>query len=416
MTRINLKPLIIWSIAGPIGGVSAVFAVGSSQYNNNPHLVAKLPFANGFAFERLADQATMNAAVQNPDVSKVQLGSDAKRNALLAFDKEPTAFDAIRAMAIIKQNEQDINAARKLMRNLATLTKRDAFANYWLIYDYGRQGDLDKVLRYYDMTMRASDGSIEVLMPAMIRALGNKNSIGPFASILQDRPPWEGRFWVMASHSEEALDNALDLKLKLLNDGIEYPLSIDLELLNQLVQYQKYEGASRLYLALDKRRSKATQRLVNDHHFSNLSTLPPFDWELFGTGEYGAFISESSQSMSISATADAGGIVARQLVMLTPRSYRLIVKTDYKKNDGPAPISLRVYCAKYGEQGRRDPVFSSSTKKIGGTFLVPSASCRYHWLEIVALPINDIEGYDITISKIDLQIVKETPPKVPTTT
>jgi len=352
----------------------------------------------------------MKSAMQISDVSKIRLGSNARRNALLAFNLEPTAFDSIRAMAIIKQNEKAPIAARNLMRSLAVLTKRDPLANYWLIYDYGQLGDIGKVLSYYDMTMRASVGSAEVLMPVMVRALESESSIVPFSSILERRPPWEGRFWTMASRSGEALDNALNLRMKLLDNGISYPLAVDLELVNQLVQYQKYVAASSLYLALNKKKAAATNRIVNDPDFAKPPTLPPFDWALFGTGEYGAFISPSSQSMSISATANAGGIVAQQLINLPPSTYLLTVETDYDQSDGPLPISVRVFCAKYGERGRNNPIFRSGNQKIGGIFKMNSSVCRFYWLEVLALPTDDIDGYDVTVSKIDVQRIKPSKP------
>lgn len=386
---------LIWFAGLLAAGFSGMAAFASVSSTRIPLAAVDTVPENGRAYAEAAD-AELKLAIKNnrgilPDIIPLQSVDFARR----AFALEPLAVQAPRIIALAEQAEGKTDQARKVMRLIPALSKREAAANVWLSNDYAKQGDDAAAFAYFDRTLRVSEGSAPLLIPPLVQGLEREDLRGSLAGLLRVGPPWEDDFWLEAVRRPEIAEPAMRLRMALgRKEGSA--LAVDRRLIANLVANREFAGALEYYRFLTGR--KGAQDLT--FPFERAPSFPPLDWELLTDGEFSASIEPRAGKMLISAGPATRGLVARRMLALGPGSYRANVKyTASPADDVPLTLGLRCAEAK-GEAIRSEPFAPGSDK---AQVLTLQGDCRYYLLEIDYRNDASIENADIAVDAILLR-------------
>ncbi|MEP1947645.1 MAG: hypothetical protein ABJJ20_12550, partial [Lentilitoribacter sp.] len=378
MLKFSVRSVAIIAIALFLALMSGAHVLSNIAVNES---LASIPPANGLKLAEVSEHNFRQALIKNGGEIPEKIDAKILDLAQNAVAQEPLSHIGLRLLALGKESDGDIDSARKLMRIVAGLTKRDQVSNYWLIRDYGALRDTQNLLKYYDYSLRTSRETALQLLPAMVNGLANDEFIEPMADLLLTRPPWSEQFWSQMLTAKPSLPNAVKLR-KRLQDGNEKPSqSVDRQLVSQLVNYGLYAEALELYRSLAPNRESGS-KIVNQD-FDRVSMLPPVDWDLLSDGKFFADIDTGSKQLVVSISPGGSGTVARQLLHLDSHSYDLTVETKGLTSNSIG-MDLEFRCADAGGNIRKSEAIGRITLSEGLKIyrVPPRSNCNYVWLNV----------------------------------
>lgn len=389
-----LRNGIIWLAALFLAGLSALLALGTITKNKAPEISLSLTPLNGFAAETFAANKIKTRLAETkgkfPDTPSASTIAFAQR----AFAAEALVPDAIAILAM----SQSGAARGELMKSAYRLSRRQELTNAWLINDSGAREDIPTLLSIYDTSLRTGGSSQKVLIAAMAGALSNDAFVDPFASMLSKNPPWAVSFWNQVTTKPNSLLNAVRLRQLLYKSDENSDLYRDAGLVRALVNAQQFEAATRLHTLLSNAGNR--QQLIHNPDFVGTSALPPVDWELMSTGEYGAAMSDGYLQMS--AVANSGGLLARQLLELP--SGLLVLKANLPEAvPNNARITVALECAENTGKKSLPAQMRLTGKSVEQTISSQDDRCRYYWLNISGKSADNGSGFDVALDSISLQ-------------
>jgi len=304
--------------------------------------------------------------------------AEAEALARRALRRSPVSAAGARMIAAARDVAGDPAAARRLMAYAASLSRRDLPTQIWLIQDAVQHNDVRRALHHYDIALRSSEASKPLLFPVLIKALGQPAVVTGLVDTLTARPKWASGFLDLAASQAQDLDGLAALIRGIALHGYALPEAVLAEASARMVDARRYDIAWQVYAAGDPH---AVRDRIRDPDFLRLGLAGgPFAWAIVsGNGlsveprHYGA-----RAALAYRAATGAGGVVARQLLILPTGSFRLSgVVPD--RAVGSTPIVLRLTCA---ANGPSFAAISADTPVFARPFAVP-ASCPAQWLEIV---------------------------------
>ena len=390
-----LKNGIIWIVGLAIAVASGLTAVGAVAKDTAAELAVSLQPANGFASERLASNSLKAAVAANDGQFPNSVDPAAASFAKQAFLSEPVTPEAIAVLALGSTKGKK----RELMHEAFALSRRQQLVIGWMIVDAGTRDDIPAILGHYDTMLRTSSSAASVVIPTMAGALANRNFVEPFADLLSQSPPWASRFWDAVVVTPEAIENAARLR-KMLYTADEIKENFrDVDLVYALVNNQRFEVAENLYKLLAPQSAKTS--LLENGSFEFEPEYPPFDWQLFSNGEYGAAV--TGGNLQLSAIPSSGGLFARQLVKLPSAILTISVKsnTNIPKDTN---ISLDIKCAEILDNAPRPIRIALIDRLTRQQISNQQSGCSFYWLEIVGRSAESGDGFDIGLDSVSLQL------------
>lgn len=389
-----LKNGIIWIVGLAIALAAGLSAMSAVTKDKAAELAVSLQPANGFAFERLASNSLKAAVAANEGQFPTSVDPVAASFAKHAFLLEPMTPEAIAVLSLGSPERKK----RKLMHEAFALSRRQQLVIGWMIVDAGTREDVPAILSHYDTMLRTSSSAASVVIPRMAGALANSNFVEPFAELLSKKPPWASRFWGTVVTTPEVIENAAQLRAELYAEDEARESYRDLSLINALVNNKRFETAENLYRLLAGERKEAS--LLKNGSFDREPEYPPFDWQLFSNGEYGAAV--IGGNLQLSAIPSSGGLFARQIVKL-PSAILLISvksKTSIPKDTN---ISIDMKCAEILDNAPR-PIRIALTDSLTRQRISNQLSgCSFYWLEVVGRSAEGGDGFDVVIESVSVQ-------------
>ncbi len=398
-----IRTILIFGVSLLLSICAVSISIGAmSKKSPTPIAMALWP-KNGFVAAANANILLQTAVLDNANQMPSKLDSQIEADAIAAFEYEPTSQTALRNIAL-SRSVDDFISALAIMKKAGDFSKRDSITNLWLAQNAASGEDLGEILGYYDRTLRTSNGSADVILPVLIRALENETFIEPFSELLiKQEPAWAPLFWGKVAWVEGAIVNASRVRENVLLAQVEMPPKIDTDLVTNLVAYGKFERAYELYLALSKKKDKYPSEYVNNAKFENTSDFPPFDWLVSSDGRYGAEINTITKKLEISMSGGSGGLVASQLVRLPPGRYILRVTQSPDDDDmAKPPIVLKVFCASDETSASVTNSIRLDRKNFEQKILIAQQVCKFFWLQIYARSLDDTKNYDVTIDQVSI--------------
>jgi len=310
----------------------------------------------------------------------------ARTLALAALRRDPTLVQAWRLLALAASADGRDPEAARLFHFAERLSRRDLPTQLWLIEENVSRNDIRGALRHYDIALRTSLASPEILFPVLVRASGDSGVVGPLGDLLAADPPWRETFmWQLVA---DAPNDAHVVRLFERIARRDEPLDPDLSraLLQRLVNREKYPEALRAFALVSGQRVSGAG--VRNGDFERTNETPPFDWLL----EDGATLrAEQVRSgdrrgniLNLYAANGNGGAGARQLLMLPPGQYVLSALAGAVESASPARLSWTVICAREGGaallNAHAEPV-EPRARQLRLAFRVP-AGCPAQWLSL----------------------------------
>lgn len=292
-----------------------------------------------------ADQMVRSVGANRSLIHQVE--ADARR----ALQRDATIVSAWRLLGIAAALRNDMDEATRNVRFGERLSRRDLPTQIWLIEDRVRRNDIPGALRHYDIALRTSVASRDLLLPILVSASSTPEVGQTLARILQANPPWWNDFVYQFARSAPAGATTVALSESLARQG-------DRGMLIPLVQRLAAEGdlanAMRVYVIL-KRDPDAARRLVRNGDFDETDPIAPFDWTLVIDGSVRGemrVIDAQPDDTALFLRTEVGttGDAASQLLLLRPGRYILTSASGRSADAGPARLTWRIACS--GDGGR----------------------------------------------------------------
>ncbi len=398
---------VILAVAGvALFWLSLASAVSLVLGGNNPALSVRLGLPSA---EAKAAQAL--EIVSRPPSSPEQIRR-ASRLAQAALRREPGNVVAIVVLGTVASLQKRDDLAAGLFAYSERLSRHNTITQLWLIENRVGAGDIGGALIHYDRLMSVKPAYRQTLIPILVQASSDPAVSRILAGVMARRPPW----WtdalvplIFQSANPIVTLPILMQRLRLdASQSAERPLIA--AAITRLAGAGAFDEAYTLYL-----RSGGT-RLVGSEHVRNGgfeagNRLPPFDWELYNEDGRAAVIQPhqtggSGKSLFLYVDPDHPGVLARQLLLLAPGSYRLSVESGNIGRDEPERPQLRISCAA-GTEGTpflnfHLPVSDEAGGRTRSDFTVPTG-CSAQWLSLASGPGSGVQDSPPWIDAVSIQ-------------
>lgn len=353
---------------------------------------------SGDAYARLSSQSLAMAVDPGARDLPRNLPESVAQAARRGIELEPTNVTAIRNLALYEASHSRAGRARELMNIALANTRRDAAVNLWITERLLREGRQIEALQLYDTTIRTDTGAATSLMLGMAQLLNRPESLDSFETFLASSPPWIDDFWTTVLSTQGNLDNAFELRHRLLRRGIRMADDHNALLIERLANSGRTEEAFALYDTISG--GRAQREILVDGDFSAAKAYPPIGWKVVAESTFGSSVDTEEGVLQITALPGAQGVVAQQLVRLRGNGT-YVARADYAGAD-PAPLRIELTCADGGGAGN----WSWSVPLPPGRPVEANltGSCRFAWASLVLSPITgDTVGRDIRVESVSLR-------------
>lgn len=334
------------------------------------------------------------------------LAADVERLARSALSRDPTVVDAWRMMGVVAALREDGPRATQTLRFAERISRRDLPVQLWLIEDMVGRDDVAGALRHYDIALRTSPTSRQLLFPILIAASAEPNVARPLAGILAANPPWRSEFTYSLSQAERSSDTLPFLVRHLATTQSERDILIPM--VQKLATAGDYRNAWQVYTIL-KQAPARTPEPIRDGGFAAVPAVAPFDWFMVNEGAIRGERrvrdnSGEDAALFVSVESGAAGEGARQLLLLAPGSYQVSAVIGSVPETPAARVSVRVACA--GATSRVLGETDVAPTQIGGasqrlTFTVP-AGCPAQVLAITAGSASETGASEAWLDNISI--------------
>lgn len=271
-----------------------------------------------------------------------------------AYSAEPLATDALFVLSIARGPHSN-----DLARASYQLDQRNRLLGLSLLGDAALEDDLAAMLPLVDRMARIEPTFAGELVKGLTDTLADPAAFPLLEQALNENPAWAEAFWRRVPRESAALANYLQLRSALQPAPDE---QTDQALLLTLVETQRYKDAFDLYASISNQGRSGGDTEAGHY--------PPIDWQLVqGRDAYAR--RSSSGRIEIFIDRGASGDLARQLVELSPGTFRLQGNLDNLQ--GEAAVTATLECASDGE------LLSSANQLLNGTpmWTIEGASCSH---------------------------------------
>ncbi|RYD48773.1 MAG: hypothetical protein EOP60_15065, partial [Sphingomonadales bacterium] len=228
-----------------VAGIGFVFTLQNSLAgawrNTNPNAVL------GF-FPR-DSQAVANIAAtfvaKDPTPASIER---ARLMSIEALRRDPLNVTAVRTLALVNDAKGDRAGAWRLLNRAEALSRRDLLTQLSIIEYLSAAGDVDGTLRHYDVAMRASRASREILIPILIDAANDPALVDPIAKLVAQRPPQWWMDYMLPLVGGGPLAGASRIAGQVLDAKVPAERELLVSMLDRLEETKEFDLAWALYL------------------------------------------------------------------------------------------------------------------------------------------------------------------------
>lgn len=227
-----------------------------------------------------------------------------------------------KAFAIIAMDPRASDAAKdRALAYSRSLSRRDQTTTFLLLQRSLKQNDIQGFFANFDTAIRTSERAAERFSPLIVKAMADDRVVDGLATLLVKRPPWGREFLLSAINGAPKAEKAARLVNAVMRGGIKVDSDYVAVLMNRLLAEGEFGDAWKLYRATFPGRAQTPLRAITDSR----DTMTGFDWLLANDADLWAQVdsSEPGGALQYFANAGAGGVVARQFIVVPPGTYAL---------------------------------------------------------------------------------------------
>lgn len=332
-------------------------------------------------------------------------GMTERRLAGRAFASEPFAANALPVLIAGLASDGQHQKADELLQFAGRMTRRDRLINAMLIDRELLKNRPERLIHLFSRAMAVSREVRGFYLERLATATATPGALRALVPILGRAPDWSAEYWGAVVLRPQAVPQAGALRLRIAGPPWNQRkiFGTDPALVRALVEAREFETASALAHVLGLNRDPA-ETLVNSS-FSRIPRFPPIDWDLLESGEIGVNVDRSNGGkLQLSSLPSSNGVVARQLVALSPGRYKMSWKVSGLNAAPGSELRFRLACIDSDLSGGQS-LYSTLLGDGAGSKTVdvrPSA-CRWFWTTIELNTMNVDSGVDVTIDQISLR-------------
>lgn len=320
--------------------------------------------------------------------------------AVKALRQDATAVDALNVLGLQAQLRSDEAAANRFFGYSVSLSRRELQPQLWAIEEAVARGDIERVLRNYDVALRTSRQAQTVLFPILASAIAQPRIRASLLPILHMDPVWMPSFLrYAASRGRDPLASA-----QLFREGTGLPIedADRARVVTRMAAQGLMDEAWAYYVTF--RRAAAKDRSRDPRFELGMDTTSTFDWTIGNTPGLSASILKDGESgfLDFATPTSAGATVVSQTQLLPPGAYRLEGRSkglDQPERSSPYWV---LACRAGPELGRiAVPNSQRDGGRFSGSFIVPQ-NCPVQILSLVARASDRIAGVSGQISYLSL--------------
>ncbi len=154
-------------------------------------------------------------------------------------------------------------------------------------------------------------------------------------------------------------------------------------LVGNLVEARQYRRAYDVWAGFMPDLSADQRSLIYNADFASTFGSPPFNWA-FASGRVGAAEPGTNGSLEVNFFGRESGVLAEQLLILSPGSHALTFVVEGDSLDGAGDLQWVMTCAETGAAFASVPItdISFTPRRIRQTILVPASNCAAQWLRL----------------------------------
>jgi hypothetical protein len=316
----------------------------------------------------------------------------AERLSLDALRRDTTVALAWRTLGLVALSRNQDERAAAMFRFAGTLSKRDVPTQLWLIEERVRADDIAGALVHYDIALRTSEGSRDVLLPVLVSATSQNNIVPAIARTLNTMPPWRRSYLTKLAAGAPNPENAALLFGLILPRASEDERRLIAAAMRAMVARREFRAAQLVYQFLTRANSP-DPLLLRNPSFDHPNPYAPLDWQLredanLSAEQRGSGNGRPGLRLQISTRNGAGGNAARQLLFLSPGSYQINALAGTVPGARPARLSWLIQCNRAnGAHLLRQQLPSLSAQTAASArFTVPVTGCETQWLSLNIQP------------------------------
>lgn len=329
--------------------------------------------------------------------------AQADRLALIALRRDGTNVSAAATLGLNAEARENGALAQRWFNYAEALSRRDLRTQLWAIEHAVGAGKVAAALHHYDIALRTSRKSFDLLFPVLESALSDPSIRAELVRSMAQKPVWGDAF---VSHAaENGVDRSAVALFLAQMDRAGLPVADRAKALivTRLMDANEPEAAWAYYTAVHPGVSRDASR---DPQFrANLSDPTTFDWQPVDDGGLSASIQRGEHGglVDFSAPAGMGGMLLRQTQMLKSGRYLLSghsIGLDAQSTSRPY---WTLICGDGRTLGRVDiPNSSQAGGNFSGGFFVPD-DCRVQTLALMAPASDDVAGLSGQIDRAVLR-------------
>ena len=271
---------------------------------------------------------------------------------------------------------------------------RSVAARYFLTEHYLETGQTQQGLTEMSALTRLVPQSLKGIAPQLAAFARLPGSVVQVKRLLRDQPQLEP--WLLDELAANPADASLALSLWSGRTN-PYDRSWQVRLLNSLVSAGRFEEARAAWSRFDPR-ARPVGELI-DPRFEG-KAMPPFGWTL-ASDAAGVAEPEAPGRLHILYYGRDDVVLASQLLMLRPGSYRLAMKVTGTSSSAKS-LSWVVRCLTPSREIASIGLAAAKGNELSAEFTIPPQNCVAQQLELTGAAPDVPEQADLTIAEIAL--------------
>lgn len=336
--------------------------------------------ANAIAASNLLE----NGATDRTNIAK------GKAKAVDALRSSPINVQAVRSLGLAAAFENNEFASTRAFGYALELSRRDVPTQMWFIERAVERDDIDGALRHYDQAMTTSIASRQTLVPILVQATTTPAIADRLIPMLRRKPNWWGDFThqLIGTTPDPASLYKFALGLRLRSTDTEHPDFLP-RIVQRLVTAGENDKAFGLYY-VEKGTQDAT---VRNGGFEQGDALPPIDWQYADEPDLAGLKQDrpdgKGTAMFVVAQTGRGGVVAQQLLRLSPGRYRIEMTIgDIPDHSATERPRITVQCEGMDQRALATiglPSAPMEGRRFAADLALPAGTCQVQRLSIVAM-------------------------------
>jgi hypothetical protein len=362
-----------------IGGWFAfTLAVAGVTRVKNPQVALSFVPTDSTALAVRADQLLLPNPIKPP--------RSVETLANQALIQQAANAPAARILGYLAEARGDRATALKLINLSAKLSRRDGFAQQWLIEYYAQAFDTKRALYHYDIGLTTRPGLSAILYPRLNNAIEDPEIRAALLPYLKRERPWIGGFigHAIGSEADPAGIAALITEAGGLSDD-EVSRAQELALILKLTSQKRFNEARQIFgLIPGNKKAMLTNPAFADSDRDG--KFGAMGWVIADDPNAGGgFIGkkgDGAPTLSLFANSGTTRVVASRLLFLPPGNYNFLAKLSRLELGQGGYLQFQLRCLD-GNVATPVWVMNVTTRSAASTVSVP-ANCSAESLNIVA--------------------------------